>query len=337
MPDRSREPSVVYMGPVAVWLVPKPRGPRFSLRHCAIAWLILLPLVAANVLWVQAESDTWWPFGRRVAHMSEVLLRYELVILVCLAYVTLVSLPIWIRYRRLARDDARALNQAIENRQWDRAGLLLHRYCLFFSAIWRRLPASVAAWDAILSGRLSRHRRLYVYYSGNPPQLPQDAASGFAIAIVRPPRPSVWSAAALIPIALMLYLLIIEVIRVGDPHQAFLFNTVLLSVILVMYTTYFFTALLGRSSFFRFAPGLMQVVQYQSLRRKPAIQSFQLRTQDIAIDLASSWPALSLLKPYNEKPDVFRLPRDSEALDAIFRAALSTAPIPPLPDDLLVD
>jgi hypothetical protein len=331
------DPTVSYVGPVAVWLVPKPRAPRISLRNCVLAWLILAPLLAANLLWVQAESNTWWPFGRRVSHVSEVLLRYELIVLVCLGYVTAVSVPVWFRYRRLAKRDAYQVNEAIQREDWQRAGLLLHRYCLFVSAVWRKLPAQVAAWDSALRNHLPRHRRLYVYYRGRPPRLPQDATAGFSITVVRPPRPSPWSAAALVPIALMLYLLIVEVIRLGDPHQAFLFNTVLLSVVLVSYTSYFFMALLGRSSFLRFAPGVMQVVRYRALRRCPEIQSYDLRRIHAVLDLSSAWPGFTLLNTPGYRREIYRLRRDAEALEAVFRATLSTVPSPPLPEDLLVD
>lgn len=331
------EPAVACVGPAAVWMVPLPRGPRLSLRNGAVVWMLLLPIVAANLLWVQMESGTWWPFGRRVAHISEVLLRYELILLVCLTYVTAVSMPVWLRYRGMAKRDVRALEQAIAAGEWLGAGLLLHRYCLLMSAIWRRLPAQAAAWDAVLRNHLPRHRRLYVYHRGSPPRLPEDVTAGFALTVVRPPRPSPWSAAAIVPIALMLYLLIIEVIRVGDPHQAFLFNTVLLTFLLVSYTSYFFMALLGRSSFLRFAPGVMQVVRYRALRRQPRIESYDLRGMDAVLDLCSSWPGVTLLNTPGYRRETFRLPRSVEATQAVFRAVLSSVASPPLPDDLLVD
>lgn len=331
------EPSVAYVGPVAVWFIPKPRGPRISLRACALAWLVLLPLATANLLWVHAQSDTWWPFGRSAMHLSEVLLRYELVVVVGLAYITAVSMPVWLGHRRAARSDMRALDLAIEGRQWERAGLLLHRYCLLTTAVWRKLPARVAAWDAVLRSHLPRHRRMYVYYRGRRPELPQDPASGFAITIVRPPRPSPWSAAGLIPIALMLYLLIDEVIRHGRPQQAFVFNTVLLGVLLVSYSTYFFTALLGRSSFLRFAPGVMQIVRYRALQRRPRIEAYELRRLNVVLDLSSKWAGLTLLNTPGYRREVFRIPADEEASQAVFRAVLSSVSSPPLPEDLLVD
>jgi hypothetical protein len=265
-----------------------------------------------------------------------VLLRYELILVVCMAYVTAVSAPVWLRYRRLAGHDVRELDLAIQNEQWERAGLLLHRYCLLTSAIWRKLPSQVRAWDALLRHRLSRHRRMYVYYRGDKPRLPEDVHAGFGITVVRRPRPSPWSAAGLVPIALLVYLLVIEVIR-GDTHHAFLFNTVLLSVLLVSYTTYFFMALLGRSSFLRFAPGVMQVVCYRALHRRSRIHSYDLRRLHLVLDLSSSWPGLTLLDTPGYRREVFRLPRDPEAVEAVFRSALSTVPSPPLPDDLLVD
>ncbi|MBI4580197.1 MAG: hypothetical protein HY718_10875 [Planctomycetes bacterium] len=330
-------PSITYLGPVAVWGIPKPRGPRMSVRTAAIGWLLLAPVLLATLLWVHTESRTLWPFGRRATHMSEVVLRYELIAAVCWCYLTGMSLPIWLRHRRLARQDVWAIDAAIRAEQWERAGLFLHRYCLLVSGIWRKLPARAAVWDAVLRNHLPRHRRLYVYYRQRPPTLPPDPMAGFTITVIRPPRPSPWSAAGLVPVALLLYLLLVDVVRHRDLHQAFLFNTVLLAIVLVSYTAYFAMALLGRSSFYRFAPGIMQYVRYRALRRRPTIESYDLRRLHLVLDLCSPWPGLTLLNTPRYRREVYCLPRGPEAVEAVFRAALSTVPSPPLPEDQLVD
>ncbi len=331
------EPRVEYLGPAAVWWIPKPRGPRITLRRAGLAWLGLLPLIAATMLWSHLETESLWPFGRRISSLPEILLRYELILMVCLAYLTIPSGRSWLRHRRFARRDARAVEQAIEQERWELAGLLLHRYCLLTSALWGRLPSRVGAWDAVIRGKLPRHRRVYVYHRGKPPGLPGDATAGFAISVIPPPKPSLWSATALLPVALILYVLVVDVARHGHPQRLILFNAVLLAGVLLFYGTYFMTALLGRSNFFRFAPGVLQLVRYRTFRRRPLIRTWDLRRMHLVLDLSSKYPGLTLLDEESGRRSTLRLPRGDEAREAVFRAALSTVPSPPLPEDRLVD
>lgn len=324
------DPDVSYLGPVAVWWIPKPPGPRISLRTAAITWLIGIPLTAATMLWLQAQSKPLWTFGRSAASPADLLLRYELILLVCLAYVTLRALPVWIRYRRLAKRDAAAIAAAVCAEHWDLAALLVHRYCLLVSSIWRRVPGQVEAWDAVIRPKLPKHRRIYLYYRDAPPRLPPDAAASFTPAVIPSPQPSLWSAAALVPIALLLYLLIADIVRQGRWHRLILFNTALLTIILIAYGGYFLLALLGRSHYFRFAPGVVQLLKFRLARRRPAIETFHLRRVHAVLDLSSPWPAMTLLDTPGYRRETFRLPRKNSVVEAFLRAALSTAPSPPL-------
>jgi|GEM_PF-3550850 len=330
-------PVVTYVGLAAVWWIPKPLGPRISLRAAAIAWFLGFLALAVTILFLEAHSKPLWPFGRQISSAPEILMRYELIFLVCLAYVTGLSATIWFRYRGLARADAAAINKAIQEERWELAALLLHRYCLLVSAIWRRVPSQVDAWDSILIRKLPHHRRFYVYYRDTPPSLPADATASFVPAIVPSAQPSLWSAAALIPVAFLLYTLVVDILERGHWQRAVLFNAVLLAAILVCYGTYFFTSLLGRSNYFRFSPGVMQLLRFMIRRRKPVIETFDLREIDVVLDLSSPSPGLILLNPPGYRRVTFRLPRGPEVIEALFRATLSTVPTPPLSEDQLVE
>ena len=330
------DPQVTYTGPVAVWWIPKPAGPRVSLRTAGITWFLAVLVLAGTTLLLQAQSKPLWPFGRRISSAAEIAMRYELILLVCLVYVTVRSCGVWLRCRRLARVDARAVDRAIQAERWELAALLLHRYCLLMSAVWRRVPAQAGAWDSMLSRRLPRHRRLYVYYRGDRPALPTDVTASFALAVVPPPQPSLWSAVGLIPVAFLLYGLLFDIVQRGHWQRAILFNAVLLGAVLVGYGLYFFMALLGRSHYFRFAPGVMQLVKFTVGRRRPVIETFDLRRLNAVLDLSSPWPGLTLLNTGRYRRETFRLPTRGPVLEALFRASLSTAPSPPLPEDQLV-
>ena len=331
------DPHVTYIGPAAIWWIPKPRGPRISFWSTLVAWLVGLPVTGATLVWLHLKSEPLWPFGRQVSSLAEILLRYEIVLLVCLVYVTVRSLPLWVRHHRLAKRDAKAIDAAIRAEQWDTPGLLVHRCCLLVSTIWRRVPGRVAAWDDVLRQKLPRHRRLYVYFRDKAPPLPPDATASFTPAVIPPPRPSLWSAAALIPVTLLLYLLVLDILRKGYPERLILFNALLLIVILVSYGTYFLLSLLGRSHYFRFAPGVVQLVKFGLRRRRPAIETFDLRQVHAVLDLSSAWPALTLLDTPGYKRETFRLPRADDVTEAVLRASLSTAPSPPLPEETLIE
>ena len=101
------DPWVSTVGPVAVWWIPKPRGPRMSLRSAMMVWLIVLPLTVGTLWWLHVTSRPLWPFGRPIGGFAEILLRYELTFLVCVVYVTLCSLPQCRYHRNQPTRDAR--------------------------------------------------------------------------------------------------------------------------------------------------------------------------------------------------------------------------------------
>jgi hypothetical protein len=270
---------------------------------------------------------------------AAILLRYELTFLVCLAYVTLHSLPAWWSHRRFAKRDAKAIEAAMHEHRYEEAALFLHRYCLLVSAIWRRVPSEVAAWDTVLRERQSRHRRLYVYYRADrpPPELPPDPGAGFAPEIVPPPHPSAWWAIGLLPLALLLYALVIDIWREGRAERVLVVNVMLLAFIVITYGGYFLMALLGRSHHFRFAPGVMEIMKFHLGRRRPHIEAFDLRQMNVVLDLSSSWPAMTLLNTPKYKRETFRMPHSADAVVAILRAVLSVAARPPLSEEDLVE
>jgi hypothetical protein len=305
-------------------------------RNAALGWLIALPVTAATMLWCHAHSEPTWPFGRDTTSPGQILLRYELIGLVYLAYVTIRSIPVWFRYRAIARRDAPAIDASIRAEQWERAGLLLHRYCLLVSAVRRRMPGQVNAWDGILRRRLTRHRRLYLYAHGPFPSLPPDPMASFSPAVLRPLQPSLWSLVGLIPIALMLTLMFVEVQRQGRWEILLAFNVVVLTLLCVSYGIYFVLALFGRSKYYRLAPGVLQVIRFAVPRRRPRIRTFHLRRMHVVLDLTAPWLSCSVTDGDAGRRTTFRFPKGPEAEEGLLRAVLSTAPTPPLSEEDLL-
>ncbi len=330
------EPRISYVGPTAVWWIPKPRGPRTSLRNAGLGWLIALPLTGFTLAWIRAQGEPLWPFGRDVISPAQMVLRYEIVLLVYLTYISLRSLPGWWRYRRQAKRDVLAIDAALGDEKWERAALLVHRYCLCVFSLWNRLPGRVTAWDSILRKRIGRHRRFHVFFQGRPPPLPTDARSGFTPHIVPPNQPSMIVLIGLVPIGLLLLLMIVEVARQDRWELILTFNVVLLLTVLISYGGYFALALLGRSHDYRLAPGTFQVVRFGILRRHPHIATYDLRAVDVSLDISAPWATLRLHSPGSLKGRNFSFPKSTEHVDAVIRAVLSTAPSPPLPSDALM-
>lgn len=300
-------------------------------------WLIGLVTVAVTLWWCHSHNLPLWPFNRQVTTSAEILLRYEIVLLACLGYATWRSGRRWLNLILLARRDARRIEELIAARRWDQAALLIHRYCLAVSATWRRLPRRVAQWDDAVRPHMPRHRRLYVYFRDQRPTLPPDACASFSPEVITPPSPSLWTAALLVPIGLLLYSLIIDLVKTGYQQRAVQFNAILIAVVLVVYGGYFLSMLMGHSSYIRLAPGVMQLIRYQMSARRPRIETFDLTQGGAMLDLSSRWPALTLVATPGYRSQTFLLPRDRDAIEATLRACLSTAPKLPLSDDELLD
>jgi len=192
-------------------------------------------------------------------------------------------------------------------------------------------------WDGIIRKRLPRLRRFYIYFEGEPPKEPMDASASFTPQVIPPPHPSMFSALALLVIVILLYSLILDIIKHGYWQRILLFNAVLLLLILIGYGTYFLAVLLGKSHYFRFAPGIVQLIKYKLLFRRPAIETYRLGELDVVLDVSGSSPAMTFLNTPGYKRETFRLSHGEEVIEALFRAVLSTAPSPPLPEENLVE
>jgi len=330
-------PYVTYHGPVSVWWIPKFRGPRVSLWTAMIAWFMTLLFSGLTLLWLKAASKPLWPFGRPIQSPAEILFRYEIIILVYLIYMTLRSLPLWIRNIKQAKHDASAIENHIGNERWESAALLIHRYCLLVSSIWRRVPGRVATWDGVVRKKIPRHRRLYIYFCGKPPQVPTGASAGFSPEIIPPPLPSMWSAAGVIVVAMLIYFLVMDIVRHGNWQRIVLFNAVLFLIILICYGSYFLLTVLGRANYYRLAPGVIQLVKFTTFRRRPFIETFDLRRANAILDLCSPWPGITLLNTPGFKRETFRMSKGANVTEAFMRAVLSTVSSPPLPEDNLLE
>ena len=94
-----------------------------------------------------------------------------------------------------------------------------------------------------------------------------------------------------------------------------------------------------RPTYVRMAPGIVQVMEYRMGRGKPAIRSYPLEAGTLAVvSEHSKWPIVTLLR--GDQKDVLpigQMRRREEVTEHLWRALLSTAPIPRLSDGELIE
>ncbi len=324
------------LGEVDLWWVQKPRGPRAPVKTVLLAWGVLMPLTVATLLWIHSRVEAFWPWVASPS-LPQQLLKYEMIVAVFLVYMTVRAAPLWWRYCKLAAEDARRIEELITVGKWEAAGRSLHRYCLLRSAVWRRLPVRVGRWDATIRPHLSPSRRLYIYYRHRPPELPEHPTSSFAPEVVPSGQPSWWALPALLPLALVTYTLVKKaVVQTRQWHDLLRLDVLLMVVLLAGYAGVYVIAFLGRVSYFRLGPGVAQLLRFGIRRSTPVILTYPIRRYDVAIDLTGLLAAISFIN--RDAPgDIasHRLPRRRSVIEACLRAVLSTAPVPPLPEEQL--
>ncbi len=287
-------------------------------------------------MWLYARDEAWWSYGLPQPSGPQQLFKYELILAVFLAYATVRSIPIWWRSLRLARVDAASVPRLIEAGRWQGAARVLHRCCLLRSAVWRRVPPKAPRWDAQIRPHLPHSRRLYIYYRDTPPPRPEDPTSSFTPEVLGVGMPSVWSVVALIPLIVILYVLVDHVMRTDQLMLLLSVNVVLMVCLLIGYGTFYTLLLFGRVSYVRLAPGVAQWLRFSPLRRRPRIETFNLRDFDATLDTTGWRYTFSLVDRIDGRVvHTFTLPGGPDVTTACLRAVLSLAPIPPMADDQL--
>ena len=328
----------VRVGDVGTWWIRKPVSPRLSIPGAAGAWGLLGPAVVGTLLWVHERGESLWPYGHETPSFGQQILKYAMVMVVFLAYATIRSIPMWWSSLRLSAADARRLPTLIATQDWAEAARVLHRYCLLRGVVWRRVPRRAAAWDEQIRPHLPARRRLYVYYRGTAPALPEDPTSSFAPEVIAVGTPTGWAFVALVPLFVMLYFMVGNVFSLepGQWRQLISLNTLLMGLLIVGYGTFYTLILLGRVSYVRLAPGVAQWLQFSAFRRRPRVQTLDVRAYDVTLDTSGQRYVFCLVNRADSfRAHTFRLPASAEVATACLRTVLSSAPTPPLSDDPL--
>ncbi|MBN1491339.1 MAG: hypothetical protein JXA69_15605 [Phycisphaerae bacterium] len=316
---------------MAVWWIHRARGPRVSLRGAIRGWLILLGLTLATLTWIHMRGESSWPWAPGGSSTAQHLLRYELILLVYAVYLSAVSLPTWLRLRRLLQMAGASLEASARREDWTAAALHLHRYCLHYSALWRHVPMTAEAWDLIIREHVSQHRRLYVYYRGEPPPLPGDPLSGFAPKELPMGRPSIWSLLAMLPAGLLIYAILMDIWLRAAWERLLVFNVLAMLAVFLVVSGFQVIGWLGRHDCLRLAPGVAQWVKHVVFRVEPRVETFDVRRGDLSLDLTGAVPTMTLIERESGRCEMFRLPRGgSDVVETVLRMALSSAQVPPL-------
>ena len=94
-----------------------------------------------------------------------------------------------------------------------------------------------------------------------------------------------------------------------------------------------------RPTYVRMAPGIVQVMQYRIGRRKPTIRSYPMEAGTLVV--LSAWPKgllVTLLRgKQKDTLPISQMRRRNEVMERLWRALLSTAPIPKLSDEELIE
>ncbi|MCP4250473.1 MAG: hypothetical protein GY778_25805 [bacterium] len=335
-----------HVGDVELWWIPRPRSPRTSLRRALLAGAVLLPGIIAAAAWgwaVVGDARGLWPWSREDITGAQILLRYLSVLVVAWGYVVLRSAPAWVRARRLAREDLAAAEHAVADTaadpaRWRRAGVHLHRSCLLRREVWPGLPQRVGELDEQIRRHLRPGRRLYIYYPDRPPPLPETPEAGFEPRVVLSAVFGWWTIPMFVVLASTVYAELTGSLKSQQWFTLRVFNFVVLASLLLALIYTCIMALMGRRQYFRFAPGVAELLSYGIIGRHPTVQAIGLREGDVVLDLTGSSIVLGAFqKNRGRPPRRHYLARSPEVIETCLRAVLSTAAVRPLPETQLVD
>ena len=324
------------LGEVELWWVECPPSPRLTVRNAvAVAVLAAVAFLAA-VVWALAgagQVSDLWPWSRGEVSGPQVALRYLSVLLVAAVYVLVRSIPAWVRCVRTARSDLDAAEQLTRLARWRQAGIRLHRHGLLWRRVWRRLPEQVRELDGAIRRGLQRRRRLYIYYWREPPPLPETPEAGFSPRIVPAAITRWWTLPVFIVLLATAYAELTGTLHGQQWRTLRAVNFVVLTALLGGYGYVYLTVALGRRDFFRFAPGVAELLIFGVVGRRAKVRSIRLRDGDVVLDLTGSSLVLAALSgSAGQRARRYYLARRPEVIEACLRAAMH-----PLPETQLVD
>jgi hypothetical protein len=329
------------MGDVELWWLNRPARPRMSIRSAVIGVCILIPISAAaagRVLAVTDDAESLWPWSDPNASAEQIVLRYLFVLIVALFYALARSLPAWIRSTRQANSDLVEAEGFCDQGRWFEAAIRLHRHCVLRREVWRRLPVKVRALDERIRPYLDHRRRVYIYFKGRPPELPEFPEAGFSPMVVPTAIVGWWSVPMIILLAATAYAELSGTLKSTAWTSIRAANFFVLAGLILIYVYLYAAAALGRRDYFRFAPGIAEFMSFGIIGRRAKVRSIRLRECDVILDLVG--PKLTLAtvpESPRQKQQQYILNKKPEVIEASLRAVFSTASIREMPNTQLVD
>jgi len=230
--------------------------------------------------------------------------------------------------------------QLAESGHWQEAGRRLHRCMQLARELTGTRPPPV--WAVELDCRIREHfassRRLYVYYSRSRPACPASPDAGFAPRVVPVSQAGGWW---VVPIVLVVaagvFVDVSEAVRNAESAALLSFNFVLAAAIILVYGGMQVMALLGWRSYFRFAPGMAELLTYRIWRSRAHVDAIPLRECDVMIDTTSRQIVLTLVdRGADACVRTYTIRHTADNLDACLRSVMSAAPMQALSHEELV-
>jgi len=323
-------PRIERIGNADVWWIPRPAGPRTSVRAAAVAGVLLAGCMAGAVVWTWRGGLELWPWPT-VVHMtptaSQLAVRYLSLAFAGLLYLTLRSLPGWLRVRRVLRSDESAVGPCMEQ-----------------GALRRELhgPGRMPLWaekaDGLIRPHLSSARRVYVHFRDAVPRIPERPEAGFTPCVLPVTVAGGWWMVPIVLVvaAAVLADLVTAVHRGSWGHLASV-NFVVAATIVIVYLCAQLLALLGWRTYFRFAPGVAEVLNFRVWRNRPNVSTVRLREYDVLLDVTGSSIVLTLVDRRTRAwYRVWQLRNSAANREICLRALLSTAETPDLSPEHLM-
>ncbi len=329
------------VGGVELWWIRRPAPARVTVRTASAVSLILLIMCSVAACWsvsLSGDVSGAWPWSIGPINGAQIVLRYLSVLLVAWGYVVARSCPAWLRLTRQARADLVETERLVEARNWQDAARTLHRYSLLWTEVWRRLPARGRQLDTVIREHLTSNRRLYIYYVDAPPLLPDTPEAGFAPRVVPSAIVGWWTMLTFLVLAATTYAELTGALRSQQWRALRAVNFLVLAACLTGYAYLYLMAVLGKRQYFRFAPGIAQMMAFGIVGTRAKVRSFHLRECDVVLDLTGA--SVVLATPSGPDPKArhrYHLARKPQVIDACLRAVLSTATVRDLPESRLVD
>lgn len=321
---------------VGVWWVQRPASPRVSPRVAWATACIILPPLAATLVWVHRSGEPLWPWSTLTPITASgrlYLLRYLMLLAGGLAYLLLSSAPAWLRVSRTARADIEDAERAVREGRWEQAALHLHRHALLRGDLGRPPDARTEPLDHTVGPHLTPHRRLYLYYRTDPPPIPDTPGAGFQPRVVPVSIAGGWWTgliAALLAVGLVSELR--DALVTGQWRMLLNVNFIVVAALLVVYAYLYTAGFFGRRSYFRFTPGTAELLHFKVRASRTRTETIPLRACDVCLDLTRPTAVLTFVDRAGGRPLAdYHLTRDPQTIETCLRAVLSQAPIHPLP------